>query len=79
VRTVQIRKRVERLAVVIQPEGKRSFTLEQLCHSYWQSERAGFLALVNSDCQYLRGFIAQFESKDALGASLRSANGGRTA
>jgi hypothetical protein len=61
----QIHRRLENLTAKIRPNGRREFTLEELCREYWRLDKRGFLALMKRDCQGLGVFAAMFEREDA--------------
>jgi hypothetical protein len=64
-RTTQIHRRLDLLASTFRPGGKRSFTLEELCRLYWNTNQRGFRALVAGECSGLRVFVDMFEREDA--------------
>jgi hypothetical protein len=64
-RTTQIRRRLESLALTFRPSGKRSFTLEELCRFCWNMDQRGFRALVAGECPGFRVFVDMFEREDA--------------
>ena len=64
-RTSQINKRLQNLSAKIRPNGKREFTLEELCREYWRLNKRGFLAHTNRDGKGLRGFVDIFQREDA--------------
>jgi hypothetical protein len=58
-------KRLERLAARIRPQGRREFTLEELCRNYWRLNKRGFLALVKQGVPGMHLFADIFEREDA--------------
>jgi hypothetical protein len=58
-------KRLERLAATIRPNGRREFTLEELCRHWWRLNKRGFLAYMRKEYNGLQVFADMFEREDA--------------
>jgi hypothetical protein len=54
-----------------QPNGVRSFTLEELCLLYWRMDKNGFQRMVADECPGFRLFANKFASEDGLGMPSR--------
>jgi hypothetical protein len=63
-RTSQIHKRLESLAVKFNPRANREFTLEELCRLYWQRDERAFVALAKK-CTGFQFFVGMFQREDA--------------
>jgi hypothetical protein len=64
-RTTQIRRRLESLSSKFCPSGKRSFTLEEVCRLYWDTDQQAFRSLVARECPGFRVFVDMYEREDA--------------
>jgi len=72
----QIAKRVARVEQVLCPRrDENTFTLEELCRSIWQRDKAAFLAL--GDIFPVELFSRNFEHEDALAAEAERRNHSR--
>ena len=74
-RTSQIHRRLESLTSKIRPNGRREFTLEELCRHWWRINKRGFLAYTKKEFLGLRVFADMFEREDA--ERIARARGGR--
>jgi hypothetical protein len=50
----RIHRRLDALAARIRPKSVRSFTLEELCRSYWEQDKAGFRLMVTTEGGFFR-------------------------
>jgi len=64
-RTSQINRRLESLTSQIRPNGRREFTLEELCRYWWRLDKRSFLAYMNKEFNGLHVFASMFEREDA--------------
>jgi hypothetical protein len=68
-RTGQTNKRLERLTASIRPNGRREFTLEELCRSWWRTDKQSFLTYIKEEYSAFQVFADAFEREDAERAS----------
>ena len=65
-KTVQMHRRLEKLAKQFCPADRRSGSLEDFCRRYWRTDPAGFRSLVQRDCPGFSAFLPQFEFEDTV-------------
>jgi hypothetical protein len=69
-KTGSTQRRLDKLAARIRPNGRREFTLEELCRYWWRLDKRGFLAYMKKEYPALHVFAGMFEREDAERAAL---------
>jgi len=76
-RASPIQRRLERLAAKIRPNGRREFTLEELCREWWRLDQRGFLRYLKTNVTGVGVFADMFQREDAERAARQTAKGHR--
>jgi hypothetical protein len=62
-------RRLDRLTAKIRPNGRREYTLEELCREYWRQDKRGFVAFTQQSFTGLRVFAEMFQHEDEARAA----------
>jgi hypothetical protein len=57
-------RRLDKLAAEIRPNGRREYTLEELCRVYWRQDKRGLVAFIKREFTGLRVFADMFQHED---------------